>query len=133
MAEVAGNKDAVHALTLMDIKKNGIISKQDFIVFCRNSYEMNKIYKIVSTFFQFIDTSSDGFISLDEMNHALKYLNEQALDSEELKLISRISGTPNQFEIDDMTKLVCFSTQKNLVEKYQNSASLISKASSSES
>ncbi len=129
----AGNKDAVHALTLMDIKKNGIISKQDFIVFCRNSYEMNKIYKIVSTFFQFVDTSSDGFISLDEMNHALKYLNEQALDSEELKLISRISGTPNQFEIDDMTKLVCFSTQKNLVEKYQNSASLISKASSSES
>lgn len=129
-----GNKDAVQALTLMDIKNNGIISKQDFIVFCRNSYEMNKIYKIVSTFFQFVDNSGDGFISLDEMNHALKYLNEQALDFEELKLISRISRTPNQFEIDDMTTFVCFSTQKNLVEKYQNSASLINNnASSSES
>jgi Ca2+-binding EF-hand superfamily protein len=125
----AGNKDAIQALILMDVQKNGIISKQDFIVFCRNSYEMHKIYKIVSTFFQFVDTSGDGFISLDEMNNALKYLNEQALDCEELKVISRISRTPNDFEIDDMTTFVCFSTQKNLVEKYRNSTSINSSSS----
>ena len=69
-----------------------MISKQEWVVFCRLSYELQKIHDIVSTFVQCVDTSGDGYIKLKELNEALLYLSEPKLNFAEMKTIGRIKN-----------------------------------------
>ncbi|GFH51733.1 hypothetical protein CTEN210_08209 [Chaetoceros tenuissimus] len=108
------------ALSLLDIDNNGMISKQEWVVFCRLSYELQKIHDIVSTFFQFVDTSGDRYIQVGEVNEALNYLGEPELNFGEMKTIGRIAHSPEEFEIREMTTFVSIETLKTLVKKYQN-------------
>lgn len=112
------------ALSLLDIDNNDMISKQEWVVFCRLSYELQKIHDIVSTFFQFVDTSGDGYIQVGEVNEALNYLGEPELNFEEMKTIGRIAHSPEEFEIREMTAFVSIETLKTLVKKYHNRPSL---------
>ena len=112
------------ALSLLDIDNNDMISKQEWVVFCRLSYELQKIHDIVSTFFQFVDTSGDGYIQVGEVNEALNYLGEPELNFEEMKTIGRIAHSPEEFEILEMTAFVSIETLKTLVKKYHNRPSL---------
>lgn len=111
---------AKKALSLMDFDNNNMILMQEWVVFCRLSYELQKIHDIVSTFFQFVNTSGDGYIKLKELNEALLYLSEPKLNFAEMKTIGRISHSPEEFEIREMTTFVSIETLKTLVKKYQD-------------
>ncbi|GFH44038.1 hypothetical protein CTEN210_00512 [Chaetoceros tenuissimus] len=118
-----GLSSAKRALSLMDFDNNNMFLREEWVVFCRLSYELQKIHDIVSTFFQFVDTNGDGHIHVEDLNQALSYLSEPKLNFAEMKVIGRIANRPEEFESREMTTFVSIETLKTLVKKFQNQQS----------
>ena len=67
-------------------------------------------------FFSFVDTDDDGYVEFDELNDALIYLGKPGLRTEEQKIISRISQSPEEFSVDDLVVFVSAEMLKKFVE-----------------
>mmetsp|Transcript_8206 Transcript_8206/g.12601 ORF Transcript_8206/g.12601 Transcript_8206/m.12601 type:complete len:698 (-) Transcript_8206:82-2175(-) len=124
MSQEPGKSNALHALSLMDLDKTDSISQEEWLVFCRNCVELHKVRDILSRCFQFVDTSGDGHIQIDELNEALDYLDEPTLSEEERKTLGRISRYPNEFDNQEMITYVVLDTLKRLVQHYHESMSV---------
>ena len=103
---------------MFDLEERGdhTLELCEWKAFCRGSVELGNVQELLSDFFNFVSVNGDGFIHFDELNEALNYLGKPSLTENEQKIISRISRSPDEFNVDEMIIFVSAEMLKKIVQ-----------------
>jgi len=117
--ETSGLQFAEQAFTLMGFDNNKTLEMKEFVAFVRVSAIIGVMKDTVSTFFEFVDADGNGEIEFDELNAALSYLEQPALNEDEWRILSRVSG--GKVYVEDIVCFVTLSALKRTIDDIQDS------------
>jgi Ca2+-binding EF-hand superfamily protein len=119
--EMSGLQFVEQAFTLMDFDDNKTLEMKEFIAFVRVSAILGVMKDTVRTFFEFVDADGNGEVEFDELNAALSYLEQPALNDNECRILSRVSGGKDSFYVEDIVSFVTMSALKRTIDDIQES------------
>ncbi|GFH55259.1 hypothetical protein CTEN210_11735 [Chaetoceros tenuissimus] len=113
-----GLKFAEQAFELMDFDGNGTLEMMEFISFVRISNNLSTVRNNIKSFFSFVDANDNFDIDIDELNDALNYLEEPALDTDEQNMLLDLSNGAECIDIVTIVNFATISALREMIEKF---------------
>ena len=115
LKDQSGIAFAEQAFNLMDLDGNQTLEADEFLSFSRVSFNLYSIRDKIKTFFDFVDADGNDDIDVDEINAALSYLEESALNDEQCQVLCEISGNKESVYAIDIINFVTIALLQEMI------------------